>query len=364
VGSLPIGPAKAAKAPSPPAAASPPGRPRWLVTLRSHPIFCFALLTPGIPEYLASSSSFLTLATSPLFFFLQIAINVGQYTAGALLVREAVIRWKKGWGTVFLLGLAYGITEEGLGDNTLFTSNHGAEGVLGWFGRYAGVNWVWSTGVLAYHVIFSVGLPILLLSLALPATRGRSLLGRRGIILALVALAGATLTETVLVAAEFHFWMGWPLLCGASIAIAVLVVAAYRAPARLWAPRNPRPTLRGWQVGAIGFAFFPIAFFFEYGFTSTRIPPSALIVVEVAVFAVLLEVVRRGIGTSGNERLLVDLAFGFVLFLAIFRLLVTLPIPVTLPLLALVLVFFFRLRRAYAPEPEKPPVGAAGLAGG
>ena len=364
MGSLPTEPAESADAPPPLKRASPRRRPRWLDTLRSHPIVCFALLTPGIPEYVASSSSFLTLASSPVFFFLQIAINVGQYTAGALLVREAVIRWKKGWGTVFLLGLAYGITEEGLGDNTLFNSSHGADGVLGWFGRYAGVNWVWSTGVLAYHVIFSVGLPILLLGLAIPATRGRSLLGRRGIVLALVALAGATLSETVLVASAFHFWMGWPLLAGASITIALLVLAAYRAPVRLWTPRNSHPTLRGWQVGAVGFAFFPIAFALEYGFTSTRVPPAVLIAVEVAIFAVLLEVVRRGIGTVGNERLLVDLAFGFVLFLAIFGFLITLPIPVTLPLLAIVLVFFFRLRRAYAPEPGGPPPGAAGLAGG
>ncbi|HYA11047.1 MAG TPA: hypothetical protein VEH10_05200, partial [Thermoplasmata archaeon] len=148
-----------------------------LAALRSRPILCLALLTPGIPEYLSSSSPLLNLVVNPGWFFLGLAINVGQYTAGALLIREALIRWRKGPATGLLLALAYGITEEGLGDNTLFNSTHGADGVLGHFGRFAGVNWVWACGVLAFHVVFSIGLPIVLLGLALPSTRGRSLLG-------------------------------------------------------------------------------------------------------------------------------------------------------------------------------------------
>ena len=225
---------------SPPSAQTSVGA-RVLGSLRSHPIVCLALLTPGLPEYLSTSSPVLNLAVNPLWFFLQLLINVGQYTAGALLVREAVLRWHKGWGTVFLLGLAYGITEEGLGDNTLFNSNHGADGVLGSFGRFAGVNWVWAVGVLAFHVIYSIGLPILLLGLALPRTRGRSLVGRRGILVALFSLAGATALETVIVYGSFHFWMGTPLLVGSLVAIAVLVILAHGVPAEVGRAVRDRP---------------------------------------------------------------------------------------------------------------------------
>src|SRR5208282_1582043 len=118
-----------ARAASAPSGARGSGGFGFIAFLRAYPILCLAILTPGIPEYLSTSSSLLTVVTLPFFFPIQMAINVGQYTAGALLIREAVIRWHKGWGTVFLLGLAYGITEEGLGDNTLFNSNHGADGV-------------------------------------------------------------------------------------------------------------------------------------------------------------------------------------------------------------------------------------------
>jgi hypothetical protein len=323
---------------------------RVLLFLKAHPILCLALLTPGIPEYLSTSSSLLTLVTSPPFFFLQLGINVGQYTAGALLIREAALRWKKGWASVFVLGLAYGIVEEGLGDNTLFNSNHGADGVLGSFGRFGGVNWVWATGVLAFHVIYSVGLPLLLLGLALPETRGRSLLGDRGIALALLSLTLATSLETTIVFGVFHYWMGPTLLVGATVTVILLLAVAYKLPKDLLSAKTERPSLGTFEAWAVGFAFFPIAFFLEYGFTGRPIPPSAIILVELLAFGALLERIRRRVGQRSNEYLLVHLAFGFIAWQAVFGFLLTLGLPYTLMLDPFVVWFFLRLRRAYAPR--------------
>jgi hypothetical protein len=330
---------------------TPPPRLRGLVPfLRSHPILCLAILTPGIPEYLSTSSSLLSLAVNPIFFFLQLAINIGQYTAGALLIREAILRWNKGWGTLLLLSLAYGITEEGLGDNTLFNGTHGTDGILGSFGRFVGVNWVWATAVLAFHVIYSIGLPILLLGLAVPETRGRSLLSNRGVVWCLLSLISATSVEMVLVYGEDRFWLGWSLLIGSFVVITVLVVLARRVSRDFLSPTRPRPYLRPWQVGLVGFFFFPLAFVLEYGFTSSPAPPALIIALELVAFAGLAELVRRGIGRSGNEFLYVNLAFGFVLWQAVFGILLTLGLPYTLPLVAVALVFFFGLRRTYAPR--------------
>jgi len=319
--------------------------------LRRHPIVCLAILTPGIPEYLSTSSPLLNLVVNPVWFFLGLAINVGQYTAGALLIREAMVRWGKGWASVGVLALAYGITEEGLGDNTLFNSNRGADGILGSYGRFAGVNWVWSTGVLAFHVIYSIGLPLLLLGLALPETRGRSLIGPRGVRCAFASLAASTALETLIVYGSFHFWMGVPLLVGSLAAIGALVAIAYRLPAGVLAPASDRPTAGPFAVGAIGFLWFPLAFFLEYYVGPYVLPAAALLAVEVAVFVLLGERVRRTIGRRGNERLLVDLAFGFVLWQSAFGLLLTLGVPYTAPLIAVAVYFFVRLRRAYPTSP-------------
>jgi hypothetical protein len=345
----------------------PPGPPpprapsRWgsfVAYLCRHPILCLALLTPGIPEYLSTSSSLALLVLSPGWFFLAIAINVGQYTAGALLIREAMIRWGKGWGSVFLLGGAYGITEEGLGDNTLFNP-HGATPPLGAYGHFLGVNWVWSVGVLTYHILFSIGLPILLLGLALPETRGRNLIGRRGIQVCLLALAGSTALETTLVWGEFHFWMGTPILLGALVVIGVLILAAYLAPPELWTPRTGPPKLTPRFYFGIGFAIFLIATVIQYGLASdAALPPLVPIVGVLIELAIILEVLRRTIGTIGNEYVLVMFAFGSITYLAAFGLLVSLTmlLPASIPLIVLMVLFFQGLRVRYAspPFPVRP----------
>jgi hypothetical protein len=321
-----------------------------------HPILALAVLTPGIPEYLSTSSPVLNLVVNPGWFFLQLAINVGQYTAGALLIREAYLRWGKGWTSVALLAGAYGITEEGLGDSTLFNSNHGADGVLGSYGRFAGVNWVWSTGVLLFHVVYSIGLPILLLGLALPETRGRSLIGRRGIAVAFVTLALSTALENRIVYADSGFWIGVPLLLAAAAAIGLLVFAARRVPASFAQPVHDLPTRSTRTVGLIGFAVFPIAFILEFGGPVNHAPALAVLGVELAIFVLLFETLRRGIGRTRNEAWLVALAFGFIVWQSVFAILLTLGLPYPIALIAVAVVFFVRLRHRY---PAGPPAAAA-----
>src|SRR5579864_1868561 len=101
---------------------------RLIHYLKSHPLLFLLLLTPGIPEYLSASSQLTLLVLFPPVFFLFLAANLGLYGSGVLLAREAMIRWKKGWASVFLLGVAYGIVEEGLDLWTLFYSKAGPVG--------------------------------------------------------------------------------------------------------------------------------------------------------------------------------------------------------------------------------------------
>src|SRR2546428_2016008 len=88
--------------------------------LRARPIMVLALLTPGIPEYLSGSSSTTWLALNPTGFSVFLVLNMGLYTTGVLLIREAMVHWRRGWAPVFLLGFAYAIVEEGLALRTLY----------------------------------------------------------------------------------------------------------------------------------------------------------------------------------------------------------------------------------------------------
>jgi len=114
------------------------------------PIITLVLLSPVIAELLSGSAP-------PLEFFhpFGFIVLVGLYGGGVLIVRELCIKWGKGWGSILLLGAAYGIIEEGLAVKSFFDPNWMDLGILGTYGRWLGVNWVWSF-VLRYFTQFIV----------------------------------------------------------------------------------------------------------------------------------------------------------------------------------------------------------------
>src|SRR5579872_6937430 len=123
---------------------------------RSHPTLLLLLMSPGIPEYISGSSPMNAILLNPPTFPLGIVANLGLYGPGVLLIREAKVRWKKGWGTVLVLGVAYGILEEGIALSTMFNPKAGPVGVLGYYGHWLGVSWVWSAGLVIFHSLFSI----------------------------------------------------------------------------------------------------------------------------------------------------------------------------------------------------------------
>jgi len=110
--------------------------------------------------------------------------DVAVYGCGALLIRELVRRRGLGWISILMLGVAFGIVEEGLALQSLFNPSLFNAGDLG--GRALGVNWVWTQWTLGYHAVWSISIPILLTELLFPARRLELWLGRAGLITASV----------------------------------------------------------------------------------------------------------------------------------------------------------------------------------
>ncbi|MGQ9728646.1 MAG: hypothetical protein ACUVSC_09040 [Candidatus Fervidibacter sp.] len=133
------------------------------------PAIVLFILSPVIGELLSGSSP-PTEFFNPLTFFLLAVL----YGGGAIWVRELVVGWGKGWLSLFVLGAAYGIIEEGLMCKSFFDPNWVDLGWLGVYGRWSGVNWVWAQGLTAYHATFSIAIPILLVELTYPQERNRS----------------------------------------------------------------------------------------------------------------------------------------------------------------------------------------------
>jgi hypothetical protein len=86
----------------------------------STPALVLFLLSPVMGELV---SAFL----SPLEFLhpLRLAITLVPYGCGAITAREIVIRWRKGFTSLVLLGLAFGLLFEGIVTRVLFNPNWG-----------------------------------------------------------------------------------------------------------------------------------------------------------------------------------------------------------------------------------------------
>ena len=101
------------------------------------------------------------------------------YGSGALLVRETARRFRMGWTQMILLGLAYGMIEEGLSLQSVF-NRHFLGFEIG-YGRLWGVNWVWGLVIITYHALWSITIPVFFAELLFPARRSVPWLNKAGI---------------------------------------------------------------------------------------------------------------------------------------------------------------------------------------
>ncbi len=292
---------------------------RIISYLKAHPLFCLLILSPGIPEYLSGSSNMGILVLNPPVFFLLLAANLALYGPGVILIREAKIRWNKGWASVFLMGAAYGIVEEGLAL------------------RWLGVNWVWTVGLVIFHSVFSIGLPILIFGLAFPDLKSKSLVSTKGIRLSILALA----TDSVLLSLLVNYWPAeiWGLLILSSIVVVLLLVAAKKLPADFLKSVRAEPRWRPRAFFLLGAAFFPI-WLVAAGFAAgANIFPPVVIVFDVVASLWLLRLVFRSMGTQLNQAHKVAFAFGLISPIIIFGIAASASFPLVIMNDLLVVLF-------------------------
>ena len=333
------------------------GHGRFAAFFRARPILVLLIFSPGLIEYLSGSSPLTNLVLNPPFFVLQVLLNAGLYGPGVLLIREARLRWKKGWATVLLLGLAYGVLEEGIALSTMFspTSAPAASSGLGTYGYYAGVHWVWAAQIDIIHSLFSIAIPILLLDLTLPETRGHSLLGGRQIPLTFGIWAGDIALLDFLVWKWTGFRAGAPLIVGGFAVMAAFVMAARLAPSRLLTPRSPEPRSRPAAFAAVGFLFYLGLVLSALLAKAFAAPPFVAVVGYLLVGGAALLWVLRNIGASSHERRLVALVGGLFVFILLGGVVTQVTLPIVLGADAAFLLFLRWLWMRYPEGTQMRP---------
>ncbi len=240
---------------------------RWQ---RTGPIISLLLLSPVISEVLYGATRI-----SVIFVLVPETLTWG---CGALLIRECVRRWRKGWPSMLLMGLALAVAEEWVIQQTSIAPLVGLAQHA--YGRVWGVNWVYLLWALGYESVWVVLVPVQLTELLFPSRREQVWLRTRGFVIAgVVFVVGAAMA-----------WYGWtqrarviifhmppysppPLYLAAGVGVIVLLgLGAYAMPPSRSKDNDVAPSslLVGLTVTGLG---APWAAFVLMGFGSLPTVP-------------------------------------------------------------------------------------------
>lgn len=215
------------------------------------------LLTPLIAEF--------ALGTVSVRMLWLVLLYIPIYGAGTLLIRELARRVGGGWATIAVLGLCYGLLEEGLALQSL-TSPH-LYGAAEWGPRLLGINTTYAELNLPYHVVFSVIVPIALIEQIFRRVGEQPYLRRGGMVLAgFVTVLGAVLLRLAvppsedpryqMSAAAILIVLGLIVACGV-VALRILPRRQLSVPP---ATSVPSPVVVGVICGVATLAFLGLLF--------------------------------------------------------------------------------------------------------
>lgn len=212
-------------------------------------------LAPIVAEFL--------LGNMPISMLGLMAILAPVYGGGALLIRETVRSTGRGWPSILVLGLAYGILEEAFLDQTLFNPDFLSLHLHLLAPAYLpalGIGAWWTIFVLTLHTVWSVSVSIALAEALAPSRTETPWLGNIGlaIVAVLFALACTAMTLNSIRMDAHHFVASHSQFTWSAIACVGLIVIALSLPRRARADSAgtiPSPWLLGIAALASGLVF-------------------------------------------------------------------------------------------------------------
>jgi hypothetical protein len=254
---------------------------------RVAPAFALFFMSPFVAELLLGDFSldatWIILVVGPL------------YGGGAIVVRETARRLGRGWPTILLLALAYGVFEEGIVIQTLYNPNYLGLHLL----RHAyvpalGMSAWWTPFVLTLHTVWSISVPIAIVEAVFAERRTQPWLGNIGLgVSTLLFVAGGLLVHSA-TRKQDPFAASTVQLISTCVALVIVVVLALRCRAKAIRPAGAVPGV--WVVGTVAL-LWGLAFMNANKFLPDWPMAGAQWALDLVAFVLLVALGRRSAWT-------------------------------------------------------------------
>lgn len=131
--------------------------------------------SPFLAEVLTGSTP-VTLFFTPIVFLLFVTVGYG---IPVLIIRELYVRYSLSFASLFFLGFAYGVVNEGLFAQTIFHPFHAPIPELALYGLVENVRIPFLLVISSWHALYAVVFPILLVHWLFPAVATTSWASKR-----------------------------------------------------------------------------------------------------------------------------------------------------------------------------------------
>jgi hypothetical protein len=220
-----------------------------------------------------------------------------MYGGGAVLIREVTRRTARSWGTVLVLGAAYGLIEAGVFDGSLFNPSFEGMDFRSAYVPALGISAINALHFVVGHAVWSITIPIVLVELLAPARRSQPWLGKAGLTVTAVAylLGGLLVLHNSWVTGNYR--TSPPQFAGTVVVAGLLVAVAFALHPPVGPATGgwvPRPAL----VGVAAFVWSSVVVAAPESWVGVVLSLAA-----IAVAAIVVVRLARRTGWGGAHRL-------------------------------------------------------------